>query len=53
MECRTPDEKMDRYNRTIETGKKVAGIVERTGKWVLPGIFLKKRNLWGYDCSHD
>jgi hypothetical protein len=32
VECRTPDEKMDRYYRTTDTGKKVAGIIAGEGK---------------------
>jgi len=28
VECLTPDEKMDRYYRTTETGKKVVEIIE-------------------------
>ena len=32
VECLTPDEKMDRYYRTTETGKKVAEIIEGKGK---------------------
>jgi len=28
VECLTPDEKMDRYYRVTETGKKVAEIIE-------------------------
>jgi len=31
VECLTPDEKMDRYYRTTETGKKVAEIIEGAG----------------------
>jgi hypothetical protein len=32
VECLTPDEKMNRYYKTTETGKKVAGIIEGEGK---------------------
>jgi DNA-binding MarR family transcriptional regulator len=32
VECLTPDEKMDRYYRTTETGKKVVEIIEGEGK---------------------
>jgi len=32
VECLTPDEKMDRYYRITETGKKVAEIIEGKGK---------------------
>jgi hypothetical protein len=32
VECLTPEEKMDRYYRTTETGKKVAEIIEGKGK---------------------
>jgi DNA-binding PadR family transcriptional regulator len=32
VECLAPDEKMDRYYRTTDTGKKVAGIIDGTGK---------------------
>ncbi len=34
VECLTPDEKMDRYYRTTDTGKKVAEIIEEKGKYV-------------------
>ena len=30
--CQAPDEKMDRYYRTTDTGKKVGGIIEAKGK---------------------
>jgi DNA-binding MarR family transcriptional regulator len=32
VECLTPDEKMDRYYRTTETGKKVVAIIEGKGE---------------------
>ena len=32
VECLTPEEKMDRYYRITETGKKVAEIIEGKGK---------------------
>ena len=32
VECMTPDEKMDRYYRATETGKKVAEVIEGMGK---------------------
>ncbi len=32
VECLTPDEKMDRYYRTTEAGKKVIAIIEGMGK---------------------
>jgi len=32
VECLTPDEKMDRYYRVTETGKKVAEIIEAMEK---------------------
>jgi len=32
VECLTPDEKMDRYYRTTETGKNVAEIIEEARK---------------------
>jgi DNA-binding MarR family transcriptional regulator len=32
VECLTPDEKMDRYYRTTETGKKVIAIIEGKGE---------------------
>jgi DNA-binding MarR family transcriptional regulator len=32
VECLTPDEKMDRYYRITETGKKVVEIIEGMGK---------------------
>ena len=32
VECLTPDEKMDRYYRITETGKKVAEIIEGDGE---------------------
>jgi hypothetical protein len=32
VECLTPDENRDRYYKTTETGKKVAGIIEGRGK---------------------
>jgi DNA-binding MarR family transcriptional regulator len=32
VECLTPDEKMDRYYRVTETGKKVAETIEGLGK---------------------
>jgi len=31
VECLTPDEKMDRYYRISETGKKVLAIIEERG----------------------
>jgi len=32
VECLTPDENMNRYYRTTETGKKVVAIIERKGE---------------------
>jgi len=32
VECMTPDEKMDRYYRATETGKKIAEVIEGMGK---------------------
>ena len=32
VECMTPKEKMDRYYRVTETGKKIAEIIEGMGK---------------------
>jgi DNA-binding MarR family transcriptional regulator len=32
VECLTPDETMDRYYRTTETGKKVLAIIEGKGE---------------------
>jgi hypothetical protein len=32
VECLTPDEKMDRYDRTTDTGKHVLAIIEGKGE---------------------
>lgn len=41
VECLTPDEKMDRYYRISETGKKVVAIIEGKGEYFFgwsPGL---------------
>ena len=38
VECLTPDEKMDRYYRITDTGKKVAEIIEGKGEIIFRGF---------------